>query len=104
MNTVRTEHTDQVASRWGLFDRYISVFISPDVLFQGLRRRPDWAGAMFLGSCLVLARTVLIPPELTIATLRERMLEKGNLFLRAWPIGWRRSVSGGRWPPSSSGG
>ena len=79
MNTVRTEHTDQVASCWGLFDRYISVFISPDVL-QGLRRRPDWAGAMFLGSCLVLAGTVLIPPELTIATLRERMLEQGQPF------------------------
>ena len=80
MNTVGTEHTDQVAGRWGLFDRYIRVFISPDVLFRGLRRRPVWAGALFLGSCLVLAGTVLIPPELTIATLRERMLEQGQAF------------------------
>ena len=53
---------------------------TPDVLFRGLSRRPVWAGAMFLGSCLVLAGTVLIPPELMIATLRERMLEQGQPF------------------------
>jgi len=35
---------------------------------------------MLLGSCLVLAGTVLIPPELTLATLRERMVEQGQEF------------------------
>ena len=35
---------------------------------------------MLLGSCLVLAGTFLIPPELTVATLRERMLGQGQVF------------------------
>ncbi len=80
MNTGGKEHTEQEAELPGLFARYIRVFTSPDILFQGLRSRPDWAGAMLLGSCLVLAGTLLIPPELTIATLRERMLERGEVF------------------------
>ena len=75
-----TDGMDQEADGPGLVGRYIRVFISPDILFQGLRRRPVWAGAMLLGSCLVLAGTVLMPPELTIATLRERALEQGRAF------------------------
>ena len=58
--------------------RYIRVFLSPDILFRGLRGRPVWASAMLLGSCLALAGTVLIPPELTFATLREAMLARGQ--------------------------
>ena len=80
MNDGGKEHTDQETDLPGFFGRYTRVFTSPDILFQGLRSRPDWAGAMLLGSCLVLAGTVLIPPELTIATLRERMLERGQVF------------------------
>ena len=80
VNGVETENTDRETHRPGLFDRYVGVFVSPDTLFQGLRRRPDWAGALLLGSCLVLAGTFLIPPDLTIATLRERMLEQGQPF------------------------
>ena len=80
MNAGGKEHTDQEADLPSLFGRYIRVFTSPDILFQGLRTRPEWAGAMLLGSCLVFAGTVLIPPELTIATLRERMLERGQIF------------------------
>ncbi len=33
---------------------------------------------MLLGSCLALAGVILLPPELTIATMRERMLEAGQ--------------------------
>ncbi len=80
MNAGGEGHTDQEADLPGLFGRYIRVFTSPDTLFQGLRTRPEWAGAMLLGGCLVLAATALIPPELTIATLRERMLEQGQAF------------------------
>ncbi len=72
MKPVEREHTDQKATGPGLFGRYVRVFTSPDVLFQGLRTRPDWIGALLLGSCLVLAGTVLIPPELLLATMRER--------------------------------
>ena len=80
MNAGGREYTDREADLPGLFGRYIRVFTSPDILFQGLRTQPKWAGPMLLGSCLVLAGTVLIPPELTIAALRERMLERGQVF------------------------
>jgi hypothetical protein len=78
MNAAGEEHTDQEAHPPGLFNRYFRVFFSPDLLFQGLRGRPDWVGALLLGGCLVAAGTLLIPPELTLATLRERMLEQGQ--------------------------
>lgn len=78
MNAAGEEHTDQEATGPGLFSRYLRVFVAPDLLFQGLRTRPDWAGALLLGGCLVLAGTVLIPPELLVATLRERMLAQGQ--------------------------
>ena len=78
MNTSGTKSMNQEADGPGLFGRYVRVFISPDRLFQGLRRRPVWAGAMLLGGCLALTGTALIPPELAIATLCERMLERGQ--------------------------
>ena len=78
MNTAKEQHTDQVATLPGLFGRYICVFTAPDILFQGLRGRPDWAGAMFLGAGLVAAGTLLIPPDLTLATLREAILARGQ--------------------------
>ena len=77
MNAGGNEETDQEADLPG---RYTRVFASPDVLFRGLRTRPEWLGAMLLGGCLVLAGTLLIPPELTLATLRERMQEQGRAF------------------------
>ena len=80
MNAGGNEETDQEADRPGLLGRYIRVFASPDELFRGLRTRPEWLGAMLLGGCLVLAGTLLIPPELTLATLRERMQEQGRAF------------------------
>ena len=78
MNVVEKEHSEQEVTLPGLFGRYIRVFTSPNTLFRGLRERPDWAGAMLLGSCLMLAGVILLPPELTIATLRERLLETGR--------------------------
>ena len=78
MNPMESEHTDPEGTPPGIFGRYIRVFTSPDTLFRGLRERPDWLGAMLLGSCLVLAGTILLPPELTIAAMRERMLETGQ--------------------------
>lgn len=80
MNAGGKHHTGQEVDLPGLFGRYLGVLTSPDVLFQGLRTRPQWAGAMLLGSSLVLVATFLVPPELTIATLRERMLERGQVF------------------------
>lgn len=72
MNAAGEGNTDQEATLPGLFGRYIRVFTAPDVLFEGLRSRPAWAGATLLGGCLLVAGTVLIPPELTLAMLREQ--------------------------------
>ena len=80
MNVVEKERSEQEGTLPGLFSRYVRVFTAPDTLFQGLRRRPHWAGAMLLGSCIVLAGAILLPPELTIATMRERILEQGRTF------------------------
>ena len=89
MNAGEEERTDQETDFPGLFSRYFRVFTSPDGLFRALRTRPEWVGAMVLGSCLMLAGTVLIPPELTMATLRERMLETG----RANPPGFEDQMA-----------
>ena len=78
MNTAEEQHTDQVATLPGLFGRYIRVVTAPDTLFQGLRGRPDWTGAIFLGAALIAAGTLLIPPDLTLATLREAILARGQ--------------------------
>ena len=78
MNVAEREHSEQEGTLPGLFGRYVRVFTSPDTLFRGLRTRPHWVGAMLLGSCLALAGVILLPPELTIATMRERMLEAGQ--------------------------
>ena len=58
--------------------RYIRLFTAPDILFQGFRSRPDWAGAMFLGAALIAAGRLLIPLDLTLATLREAILAQGQ--------------------------
>ena len=78
MNAAGLEHMQQEAEPPGLFGRYKSVFMAPDTLFRGLRTRPVWVGAMLLGSGLVLVGTVLIPPDLAIATIRARILETGR--------------------------
>ena len=78
MNTAEEQHTEQSDTLPGLFGRYIRVFTAPDILFQGLRSRPDWAGAMFLGAGLVAAGTALIPPDLLLATFRETLQAQGE--------------------------
>ena len=78
MNTAEDRHTGQVATLPGLFGRYIRVFTAPDTLFQALRGQPEWAGAMFLGAGLLAVGTLLIPLDLTLATLREAIQARGQ--------------------------
>ena len=78
MNTAEERFTGHAATLPGLFGRYIRVFTAPDILFQGLRSRPDWAGAVFLGAGLVAVGTALIPPDLSLATLRETLQAQGQ--------------------------
>lgn len=78
MNPPGEEHTDRSVAPSGLFGRYFRVFFAPDLLFQQLRIRPDWAGAWLLGACLVMAGTLLLSPDLLIATMREGMRAQGQ--------------------------
>jgi hypothetical protein len=78
MNTAEDRHTGQVATLPGLFGRYIRVFTAPDILFQALRGQPEWASAMFLGAGLVAVGALLIPLDLTLATLREAIQAQGQ--------------------------
>ncbi len=78
MNTVGDEHTDQEAKSPGVFTRYFQVFFSPDLLFQELRTRPDYVGALLLGGALSAAGLVVIPSDLALATFREALQAQGQ--------------------------
>ena len=77
-NPVGEEHTDHAAAPPGLLGRYVRVFFAPDLLFQQLRIRPEWTGAWLLGACLVMVGTLFLPPDLLVATMRERILAQGQ--------------------------
>lgn len=72
------EHTDLEASHPGLSHRYFGVFFAPDFLFQGLRSRPHWAGALILGGFLSAAGIMLLPLDLMLATMREQSMARGQ--------------------------
>ena len=96
MTDIGAATTEQEVAPPGLLTRYFRVFYSPDLLFQGLRSQPAWGGAILLGACLVAAGTLLLPPELTLATLREQLLEQGQPVPAAFAnqAGWFRYVGG----------
>ena len=78
MSAERQERTDLEVSHPGLFRRYVGVFFSPNLVFRGLRRRPDWAGALILGGLLSAAGIMLLPPDLMLATMREQSMAQGQ--------------------------
>ena len=78
MNAVGEEHTDQEAESPGLFTRYFQVFFSPDRLFQGLRTRPDYVGALLLGGVLSAVGLAVIPSDLALATFRDALQAQGQ--------------------------
>ena len=96
MSAEREEHTDQETAPPGLFKRYFGVFFSPDLLFQGLRRRPNWAGALILGGCLSAAGIMLLPLDLMLATFREQALAQGQPLPPSFanPVWWLRLLFG----------
>ena len=72
------EPTELEVFRPGLFNRYVGVFFSPDLMFQGLRSWPHWAGALVLGGLLSAAGIMLLPPDLMLATMREQAMASGQ--------------------------
>ena len=78
MNAMEEGDTNPEVQGPGLFSRYVQVFFSPDDLFQGLRTRPYWVGAVFLGSGLAAVGAMLLPPDIMLATVREQALASGQ--------------------------
>ena len=62
----------------GLLSRYLQVFVAPGLLFEKLRERPAWGGAMALGSAFLLAGTILVPAELLIEAIRQQLISQGQ--------------------------
>lgn len=60
--------------------RFVQVIASPSALFDVLRQRPAWGGAVLLGALLLLLGAGLTPPELLLNTMRERLLERGQVM------------------------
>ena len=78
MNAMEEGDTNPEVQGPGLFSRYVQVFFSPDDLFQGLRTRPYWVGAVLLGSGLAAVGVMLLTPDIMLATVREQALASGQ--------------------------
>ena len=78
MNAVEEGDTNPEAQITGLFSRYVQVFFSPDDLFQGLRTRPYWVGAVLLGSGLAAVGVMLLPQDALLEMVREQSAAAGQ--------------------------
>ena len=58
--------------------RLIQTFVAPGRLAEALAHNPAWALALVVGALLIVAQTVLIPPEVWDAMFRETMLQQGR--------------------------
>lgn len=61
-----------------LFRRLVDVFVSPGRLFEALRGRPLWAGALVLGGALVVAGALLVPADVYEEMMREQIQRSGQ--------------------------
>ena len=77
-DSLLTTDQDHDAPFPGLLSRYLQVFVSPGLLFERLAERPVWGGALVVGAGLLLAGTLLVPPELFVDALRQQLLEQGQ--------------------------
>lgn len=60
--------------------RFMQVFFSPGELFDRLKDKPAWFGAIVLGGLMVGLGTYLIPVELTLEVMRQQFMERGQDF------------------------
>lgn len=54
------------------------VFFAPGALFDRLKDRPAWFGALALGAVLAVVAVVAIPPEIWSEMVRAQLLESGQ--------------------------
>jgi hypothetical protein len=58
--------------------RVLQTFVAPGKLAETLAHTPAWALALVVGGLLIVAQTVLIPPEVWDAMFRETLLQQGR--------------------------
>lgn len=58
--------------------RLLRTFVAPGELFEKLRERPLWAGALVLGAVLVGLSVILVPVEVWQEMVREQIREQGQ--------------------------
>ncbi len=61
-----------------LYKRVVAVFVSPGELFDALRERPAWFGALALGALVSMGATLAIPAELFQEMVREQVIQRGG--------------------------
>jgi len=60
-----------------LLVRLLKVFFSPGELFENLREKPVWAGAVVAGGILAALSMILIPADIWVQAMREQAAERG---------------------------
>lgn len=70
-----------------IWARYFMVFFSPGKLFEHLRAKPAWGVALVLGALLVLIAGALMPPEVFLAQMKQRLIEQGQSVPEGLEIG-----------------
>lgn len=58
--------------------RVLEVFFSPGKLFESLREKPLWFGALFVGGLFVAVTVLLLPGEMLVSPAREAILREGG--------------------------
>jgi hypothetical protein len=58
--------------------RLLKVFFSPGEVFESVKNNPAWFGALAAGAVLVALSLVLIPGEIWVQSMRERMAQQGG--------------------------
>lgn len=57
--------------------RFVKVFFSPGEVFQALRLKPYWFGALAVSGVLVAISMLLIPAEVWVESMREQAAQRG---------------------------
>jgi hypothetical protein len=69
---------DAAVSAMSLPERLVKVFFSPGELFESLKERPLWFGALGVGAILVVLSVLLIPGEVWLQAMREQVAQRGG--------------------------
>ncbi len=62
-----------------LAQRVVQVFVSPGRLFDALRERPAWLGALVLVVAIALLTTFLVPQDLMHEAVRQQLAKNPNV-------------------------